>query len=107
MQCLAAGSSIMNREVESASMRPLAKALTRHLDFLRSILRDQCLKNLNFYTDTIREAIMVFDKLFSEFELRLVVFARFQNILSRAFYCKVLPLKEQVQCCLLRQFQQL
>ncbi len=49
-QCLAAGSSIMNREVESASMRPLAKALTRHLDYLRSLLRDQCLKNINAYT---------------------------------------------------------
>ena len=70
IQCLAAGSSIMNREVESASMRPLAKALTRHLDLLRSSLRDQCLKNQNSYTDKITNTLMVFDKLFAEFELR-------------------------------------
>ena len=43
----------MNREVESASMRPLAKALTKHLDSLRTALRDQCLKNLNLYNDTV------------------------------------------------------
>ena len=43
----------MNREVESASMRPLAKALTRHLDYLRSLLRDQCLRNHNSYTDKV------------------------------------------------------
>lgn len=53
VQCLAAGSSIMNREVESASMRPLAKSLTRHLDYLRSLLREQCLKNQNCYNDKV------------------------------------------------------
>jgi len=43
----------MNREVESASMRPLAKSLTRHLDSLRSLLREQCLRNQNVYTEKV------------------------------------------------------
>ena len=52
-QCLAAGSSILNREVESASMRPLARALTKNLDSLRCILRDQSLKNVTEYTERV------------------------------------------------------
>ncbi|XP_029645514.1 lateral signaling target protein 2 homolog [Octopus sinensis] len=71
-ECLAAGSTIMNREVESASMRPLARALTKNLDSLRSILREQCLKNINVYTERIKEALTIFDKLFAEFELSYV-----------------------------------
>lgn len=71
-ECLAAGSSIMNREMESASMRPLARALTKNLDSLRCILRDQCLMNANEYSDRIREALIIFDKLFAEFELSYV-----------------------------------
>ncbi|XP_052250475.1 lateral signaling target protein 2-like [Dreissena polymorpha] len=71
-ECLAAGSSILNREVESASMRPLARALTKNLDSLRSILRDQCLKTCTEYTDRIKEALVIFDKLFAEFELSYV-----------------------------------
>jgi hypothetical protein len=59
MQCLAAGSSIMNREVESASMRPLARSLTRHLDSLRSLLREQCFRNQNIYTEKVREIILL------------------------------------------------
>ena len=43
----------MNREVESASMRPLAKTLTRHLDSLRSLLREQCFRNQNKFTDKV------------------------------------------------------
>ncbi|ELT87597.1 hypothetical protein CAPTEDRAFT_179856 [Capitella teleta] len=71
-ECLAAGSSIMNREVESASMRPLAKAMTRHLDALRAFLREQCFKNLSADTAQIKESLMVFDRLFAEFELSYV-----------------------------------
>ncbi|KAG1667539.1 Lateral signaling target protein 2 [Nymphon striatum] len=52
-ECLAAGSTIVNREVESASLRPLAKAVTRSLD-------------------QTKEALKVFDKLFADFELSYV-----------------------------------
>ncbi|CAH1783192.1 unnamed protein product [Owenia fusiformis] len=71
-ECLAAGSNIVNREVESASMRPLAKALTRHLDNLRSLMREQCLKNINVYDENIKHGLEVFDRLFAEFELSYV-----------------------------------
>ncbi|CAG5136003.1 unnamed protein product, partial [Candidula unifasciata] len=71
-ECLAAGSSIMNREVESACMRPLARALTKNLDSLRNVLRDQCLRNVHEYTDSIKESLIIFDKLFAEFELSYV-----------------------------------
>ncbi|KAL4231323.1 Lateral signaling target protein 2 [Mactra antiquata] len=71
-ECLAAGSSILNREGESASMRPLARALTKNLDSLRGILREQCLRSCTEYTERMKEALVIFDKLFAEFELSYV-----------------------------------
>lgn len=69
-QCLAAGSIIMNRELESMAMRPLAKELTRSLEDVRGALRDQALRDLSTYTEKMREALRHFDVLFAEFELR-------------------------------------
>lgn len=69
-QCLAAGSIIMNRELESMAMRPLAKELTCSLEEVRGALRDQALRDLNTYTEKMREALRHFDVLFAEFELR-------------------------------------
>uniref|UniRef100_A0A668AB91 Lateral signaling target protein 2 homolog n=1 Tax=Myripristis murdjan TaxID=586833 RepID=A0A668AB91_9TELE len=71
-ECLAAGSIIMNREIESMAMRPLAKDLTRSLEEVRNITRDQALRDLNLYTDRMRDALRHFDSLFAEFELRYV-----------------------------------
>ncbi|GFR71072.1 lateral signaling target protein 2 homolog [Elysia marginata] len=71
-ECLAAGSSIMNREVESACMRPLARALVKNLESLRTTLREQCLQSVHDYNDTIKESLIIFDKLFAEFELSYV-----------------------------------
>ncbi|XP_072545651.1 lateral signaling target protein 2 homolog isoform X2 [Salminus brasiliensis] len=71
-ECLAAGSIIMNREIESMAMRPLAKDLTRSLEEVRNITRDQALRDLNFYTERMREALRQFDSLFAEFELSYV-----------------------------------
>ncbi|CAG9794807.1 unnamed protein product [Diatraea saccharalis] len=72
-ECLAAGSSIMNREEESAAMRPLAKALTRSLETVRSLLREQCLRPrghaLSQHDDMLQESLRIFDRLFAEFEL--------------------------------------
>lgn len=79
-ECLAAGSSIMNREQESAEMRPLAKALTKTLENVRSFLREACLRNntpngpltLNndeLITELLVESLKIFDRLFAEFEL--------------------------------------
>nr|XP_044986358.1 lateral signaling target protein 2 homolog isoform X4 [Jaculus jaculus] len=71
-ECLAAGSIIMNRELESMAMRPLAKELTRSLEDVRGALRDQALRDLNTYTEKMREALRHFDILFAEFELSYV-----------------------------------
>lgn len=60
----------MNREIESIAMRPLAKDLTRSLEEVRNITRDQALRDLNMYTDRMRDALRHFDSLFAEFELR-------------------------------------
>ncbi|XP_050532114.1 lateral signaling target protein 2 homolog [Daktulosphaira vitifoliae] len=73
-ECLSAGSSIMNREAESGAMRPLARALTKSLEKVRSLLRDAslcsdqtppCLRNLI-------SSLCTFDHLLAEFELRYV-----------------------------------
>ncbi|GAB0090647.1 Lateral signaling target protein 2 homolog [Sergentomyia squamirostris] len=83
-ECLAAGSSILNREAESTEMRPLAKAVTKSLDNVRNLLREQCLRNntpnsptlnLNINdvaTETLCESLKIFDRLFAEFEFRYV-----------------------------------
>lgn len=83
-ECLSAGSAILNREVESAEMRPLAKAVTKSLDNVRNQLRDQCLRNntpnaphlkldINDQsTETLYESLKIFDRLFAEFELLYV-----------------------------------
>lgn len=83
-ECLSAGSAILNREVESAEMRPLAKAVTKSLDNVRNLLRDQCLRNntpnspvlkLDFHdqtTENLYESLKIFDRLFSDFELQYV-----------------------------------
>ncbi|XP_028994888.1 lateral signaling target protein 2 homolog isoform X2 [Betta splendens] len=71
-ECLAAGSIIMNREIESIAMRPLAKDLTRSLEEVRNITRDQALRDLNLYTDRMKDALRHFDILFAEFELSYV-----------------------------------
>ncbi|KAH8355937.1 hypothetical protein KR200_003292, partial [Drosophila serrata] len=83
-ECLAAGSSIMNRETESKEMRPLAQAVTKSLGNVRVLLRDQCLRNnvpnsktlhldLNdSTTEQLYESLKIFDRLFAEFELSYV-----------------------------------
>ncbi|KAM9027588.1 lateral signaling target protein 2 homolog isoform 2-T2 [Ara ararauna] len=71
-ECLAAGSIIMNREIESMAMKPLAKDLTRSLEEVRNIIRDQALRDLNFYTEKMKDSLKHFDVLFAEFELSYV-----------------------------------
>ncbi|XP_054247547.1 lateral signaling target protein 2 homolog isoform X1 [Indicator indicator] len=71
-ECLAAGSIIMNREIESMAMRPLAKDLTRSLEEVRNIIRDQALRDLNLYSEKMKDSLKHFDVLFAEFELSYV-----------------------------------
>ena len=75
-------------------MRPLAKDLTRSLEEVRNITRDQALRDLNLYTDRMRDALRHFDSLFAEFELRymkeqtLLAIKPHFIILSRISWCK-------------------
>ncbi|KRY17903.1 Lateral signaling target protein 2 -like protein [Trichinella patagoniensis] len=71
-ECLAAGSSIVDRDFESDAIRPLAKALSRHIDDMREILKSQSLKNPAVYPEKVRRSLHVFDHLFAEFELNYV-----------------------------------
>ncbi|XP_071827684.1 lateral signaling target protein 2 homolog isoform X2 [Apostichopus japonicus] len=71
-ECLAAGSVILNREIESAALRPLARFLTRTIDSLRMILRDHCYKNTTTYSTKVKNALQKFDEVFAEFELSYV-----------------------------------
>lgn len=72
LQCLAAGSNIIDHEVESEAIRPMARALTKHLDTLRDLLKDQSLKDPTHYSDKVKRSLKHFDQLFAEFELKLV-----------------------------------
>jgi hypothetical protein len=62
----------MNREPESASMRPLAKALTKALENVRNLLREQCFRSPPEFSERLTEALKIFDRLFAEFELSYV-----------------------------------
>uniref|UniRef100_A0A7E4UZI4 FYVE-type domain-containing protein n=1 Tax=Panagrellus redivivus TaxID=6233 RepID=A0A7E4UZI4_PANRE len=71
-ECLAAGSNIVSREAESDQLRPLARALTKHLDLMREMLKDQALKDPTQYTDRLKESLLYFDHLFADFEFNYV-----------------------------------
>ncbi|CAJ0947199.1 unnamed protein product, partial [Mesorhabditis belari] len=71
-ECLAAGSNIIDHEAESERIRPLAKELTRHLDSLRDMLKDQSLRDTAHYTEQIKENLLKFDRLFADFEFKYV-----------------------------------
>lgn len=68
-ECLAAGSSIINHEIESMSMQPLAKLVTKQLGRVRMLLREQSLHSTDEYSKEIRDALTEFDTTFAEFEL--------------------------------------
>lgn len=53
-------------------MRPLAKSLTKQIDQLRQLLRDQSLKDPTSYTEAIKQQLIKFDQTLSDFELRCV-----------------------------------
>ncbi|KHN75482.1 Lateral signaling target protein 2 -like protein [Toxocara canis] len=71
-ECLTAGSNIIDHEAESEAIRPMARALTKHLDSLRDLLKDQSLRDPTQYSDKIKSSLKLFDHLFAEFELNYV-----------------------------------
>ncbi|CCD68425.1 Lateral signaling target protein 2 [Caenorhabditis elegans] len=71
-ECLSAGSNIIDHETESDLIRPLAKDVTKQLDFLRDLLKNQSLRDPSAYNPVIKENLLKFDKLFAEFEYQYV-----------------------------------
>ncbi|CAO4385277.1 unnamed protein product [Caenorhabditis nigoni] len=71
-ECLSAGSNIIDHETESDLIRPLAKEVTKQLDILRDLLKNQSLRDPSAYNPVIKENLLKFDKLFAEFEYQYV-----------------------------------
>ena len=61
-----------DKESESEAMRPLAKAVTKSLEKVRALLREQVLSINQDYTEKIRENLKIFDRLFADFEYNYV-----------------------------------
>ncbi|CAI5455922.1 unnamed protein product [Caenorhabditis angaria] len=71
-ECLAAGSNIIDHESESDQIRPLAREVTKQLDLLRDLLKNQSLRDPTAYNPVIKDNLLKFDKLFAEFEYQYV-----------------------------------
>lgn len=69
-QCLLAGTFIEVEEAEGAQLRPRARNLLCSLELLRTVLREQSLSQPGTYPEPVRAALVQFDRLFAEFELR-------------------------------------
>ncbi|CAL2049907.1 unnamed protein product [Caenorhabditis brenneri] len=71
-ECLSAGSNIIDHETESDLIRPLAKEVTKQLDMLRDLLKNQSLRDPSAYNPVIKDNLLKFDRLFAEFEYQYV-----------------------------------
>ncbi|MBN3273515.1 LST2 protein, partial [Polyodon spathula] len=71
-ECLSAGSFLEVRESEGVLLRPLAEDLLHCLEELRLLLREHSLSNSHSYPPLVREALLQYDRVFSEFELRYI-----------------------------------
>uniref|UniRef100_A0A1I7ZU44 FYVE-type domain-containing protein n=1 Tax=Steinernema glaseri TaxID=37863 RepID=A0A1I7ZU44_9BILA len=71
-ECLAAGSNIIDHETESDAIRPIARELTKHLDQMRELLKDQALRDPAHYPEKVKQSLRAFDHLFADFELKYV-----------------------------------
>lgn len=59
-------------EADGVRLRPLAKDLLCSLELVRTVLREQSLSQPGPYSEPVRRALIRFDMLFAEFELRYV-----------------------------------
>lgn len=57
-------------EADGLRLRPLAKDLLCSLELVRIVLREQSLSQPGPYSDLVHRALIRFDMLFAEFELR-------------------------------------
>ncbi|XP_061473587.1 lateral signaling target protein 2 homolog isoform X2 [Rhineura floridana] len=71
-ECLMARTYIDVDEADGVRLRPLAKDLLCSLELVRTVLREQSLKQPGPYSEPICRALIRFDMLFAEFELSYV-----------------------------------
>lgn len=71
-QCLVAGTVLELEEADGLQLRPLAKNLVCSLQLVRKVLREQSLSQASPCSEPVRMALIRFDTLFAEFELRYV-----------------------------------
>ncbi|XP_043377177.1 lateral signaling target protein 2 homolog isoform X4 [Chelonia mydas] len=71
-ECLVAGTVLELEEADGLQLRPLAKNLVCSLQLVRKVLREQSLSQASPCSEPVRMALIRFDTLFAEFELRYV-----------------------------------
>ncbi|CAM4608147.1 unnamed protein product [Caretta caretta] len=71
-ECLVAGTVLELEEADGLQLRPLAKNLVCSLQLVRKVLREQSLSQASPCSEPMRMALIRFDTLFAEFELRYV-----------------------------------
>ncbi|MGH0180523.1 UNVERIFIED_CONTAM: hypothetical protein FKN15_004471 [Acipenser sinensis] len=71
-ECLSAGSFLEVRESEGVLLRPLAEELLHCLEGLRLLLREHSLSDSRSYPPLVKEALLQYDRVFSEFELSYI-----------------------------------
>ncbi|KAG8439403.1 hypothetical protein GDO86_005568 [Hymenochirus boettgeri] len=71
-ELLVGGTYVEVEEANGILLRPLAKNLLHSLADLRYILREQSLEDPGIYPETMHQALLQYDSLYSEFELRYV-----------------------------------
>ncbi|XP_075065269.1 lateral signaling target protein 2 homolog isoform X2 [Mixophyes fleayi] len=64
------GTYVEVEEADGILLRPLAQKLLRGLENLRRVLRDQSLEDPGIYPETVHVALLEYDNLCAEFELR-------------------------------------
>lgn len=96
-ECLAAGSNIVDHEVESETIRPMARQLTRHLDKMRAVLKDQALRDPTQYTQKIKNQLRVFDSLLAEFEFRWTGYNGIRSNFKFSYVSAMVPVKTKLE----------
>ncbi|MBN3302138.1 lateral signaling target protein 2 homolog [Amia ocellicauda] len=71
-ECLSVGSFLEVREAEGLLLRPLAEQLLQCLEHARLQLREQSLNAPHSYSPELRQALLQYDRVFSQFELSYI-----------------------------------
>ncbi|KAM3924835.1 lateral signaling target protein 2 homolog [Leptodactylus fuscus] len=69
-ELLVGGTYVEVEESDGVLLRPLAQELVQSLDCLRRVLREQSLEDPGIYPETTHKALLQYDNLCAEFELR-------------------------------------